>query len=237
MTALDIVMPVFNEGKNIRSVVESLERHVKTPFRLMICYDFEEDDTLPVVRSLRMAENHSLELVRNAGYGVHGAVITGLRRATAPCILVMPADDDYNAPSIDAMVRLMEKGCHIVTPCRFMPGAAFKGAPFLKAILTRSAAWILHNLAFLPTRDATNGFRLFSREVIATFEIESKTGFAVSIELLVKAHRCGFRIAEYPVQWYERKEGKSRFRTLKWIPQYLMWLRYAFATTYLMRRS
>jgi len=98
------------------------------------------------------------------------------------------------------------------------------------------AAWTLYYIARLPTRDATNGFRFFSRKVIEDFEIESKVGFAFSLELLVKAHRHGYRIVEYPVHWYERKAGKSRFSTLNWIPQYLIWLRYAFSTTYFKKR-
>jgi len=237
MILLDIVMPVYNEGKNIRAVVESLIHSVKTPFRLMICYDFDSDNTLPVVSSLDMGGTHCLELVKNKGHGVHGAVLTGLRHSEAPYILVMPADDDYNAPCVDAMVKLMGEGNQIVAPCRFMPGGVFEGCPLLKAIITRMAAWMLYYIARLPTRDATNGFRIFSRKVIEDFEIESEVGFAFSLELLVKAHRHGYRITEYPVHWYERKAGKSRFSTLNWIPQYLVWLHYALSTTYFKKGS
>ena len=49
-------------------------------------------------------------------------------------------------------------------------------------------------------------------------------GFAYSIELLVKAHRLGWPIAEVPFLWHERKAGQSRFRTLRWLPAYLRWL-------------
>ena len=65
--------------------------------------------------------------------------------------------------------------------------------------------------------------------------IESTSGFAYSIELLVKCHRLGWKVGEVPVSWYERKAGQSRFRVLRWLPQYLRWFFYAFATTYLRR--
>jgi dolichol-phosphate mannosyltransferase len=52
---------------------------------------------------------------------------------------------------------------------------------------------------------------------------------------LVKAHRLGWRIAEVPVRWFERRHGASRFRVLKWLPAYLRWYGYAFATTFLRR--
>jgi hypothetical protein len=38
-----------------------------------------------------------------------------------------------------------------------------------------------------------------------------------------------------PVTWIERQSGESRFRVLKWLPAYLRWYAYAFATTFLRR--
>jgi hypothetical protein len=114
-----------------------------------------------------------------------------------------------------------------------MPGGAMVGCPWLKAVLVRTANFTLHHLARIPTRDSSNGFRLFSRRVIDTIAIESTEGFCYSIELLVKAHRLGWRIGEVPTRWFERRAGTSRFRVMKWLPLYLRWYRYAFATTFL----
>jgi hypothetical protein len=65
--------------------------------------------------------------------------------------------------------------------------------------------------------------------------IESTHGFCYSIELLAKCHRLGWPIGEVPAQWYERAHGKSRFQLIKWLPYYLRWYAYAFATTWLRR--
>jgi dolichol-phosphate mannosyltransferase len=116
-----------------------------------------------------------------------------------------------------------------------VPGGAMVGCPLLKAVLVRTANFTLHRFARLPTTDASNGFRLFSRRVIERIAVESDQGFCYSIELLVKAHRLGWRIAEVPVQWFERRHGASRFRVLRWLPDYLRWYLYAFATTWLRR--
>jgi dolichol-phosphate mannosyltransferase len=53
----------------------------------------------------------------------------------------------------------------------------------------------------------------------------------------VKCHRLGWPIGEVPIEWYERTAGQSRFRVLKWLPKYLRWYFYAFATTWLGARS
>ena len=110
------------------------------------------------------------------------------------------------------------------------------GCPALKAALVRAGNFTLRHFARLPTTDASNGFRLFSRRVIERIPVESDQGFCYSIELLVKAHRLDWPVAEVPVRWIERRHGQSRFRVLKWLPAYLRWYGYAFATTFLRRR-
>jgi dolichol-phosphate mannosyltransferase len=238
MTAkLDIVIPVYNEGRNIVATLSALAKAVATPTRVLICYDHAEDDTLPEVRGHPQAHAPlAVEFVRNAGRGAHGAVMTGFAASSAPFILMYAADDDYNAAVVDRMVALAKEGCDVVCASRFMSGGGMVGAPLLKATLLRSANFTLHHVARLPTRDASNGFRLFSRRVIDRIAVESNQGFCYSIELLVKAHRLGWKIGEVPVQWFERRHGESRFRVLEWLPAYLRWYGYAFATT-LLRRS
>jgi dolichol-phosphate mannosyltransferase len=233
---LDIVIPVYNEGSNILATLGALARELRTSSRALICYDFEEDNTLPAIRENPAAyAGLGVTFVRNSGRGAHSAVMAGFAASTAPIVAVFPADDDFNAGIMDRMVALVREGCDIVCASRFLPGGTMEGCPWLKAALVRTAAFTLHNFAALPSRDPTSGFRMFSRRVIEKIEIESNEGFCYSIELLVKAHRLGWRVGEVPARWFERKHGASRFRVLKWLPAYLRWYRYAFATTYLRR--
>jgi dolichol-phosphate mannosyltransferase len=234
---LDIVIPVYNEGRQINATLGALARGMTAPARVLICYDMDNDDTLPAVRN--DPASHAglpVEFVRNRKRGAHAAVLTGFAASTAPFVMVYPADDDFNGAIVDRMVALAEDGCDIVCASRFMPGGTMQGCPWLKAVLVRAAGFTLHRIARLPTHDATSGFRLFSRRVIDRIDVESEAGFCYSIELLVKAHRLRWRIGEVPAGWYERKVGQSRFRVLKWLPAYLRWYFYAFATTYLRRR-
>jgi len=233
---LDIIIPVYNEGANIVPTLRALARDVKTASRILICYDREDDNTLPEIRNNRESFNSlAIEFVRNRGQGAHGAVLTGFSASTAPFALVFPADDDFNAGIIDAMVAEATKGCDIVCASRFMAGGSMVGCPWLKAVLVRTASFTLYHVARLPTHDASSGFRLFSRRALDEIEIESERGFCYSIELLVKCHRLHWRIGEVPAQWFERTQGASRFQVIKWLPDYLRWYIYAFATTFFRR--
>ena len=136
---------------------------------------------------------------------------------------------------MDQMVQKSKEGCDIVAASRFMRGGGMEGCPWLKFAIARLSAFTLYHFARIPTRDASNGFRLFSRRVLESLEIESRQGFAFSIELLLKCHRLGWKVGEVPALWFERKKGQSRFRLMRWLPGYLRWYGYAFATTYLLR--
>ncbi|HEX6216655.1 MAG TPA: glycosyltransferase [Vicinamibacterales bacterium] len=233
---LDIVIPVYNEGRNIVPTLTALTQHVRTPARVLICYDHDDDDTLPAIRANPTAHaGLPVEFVRNRGRGAHSAVMTGFDAGRAPFVLMYPADDDTNAAMLDQMVELARGGCDIVCASRFLPGGAMVGCPPLKAALVRAGNFTLHHFARLPSTDASNGFRLFSRRALDEIAVESEEGFCYSIELLVKAHRLGWRVGEVPVRWFERRHGESRFRVLKWLPAYLRWYGYAFATTWLRR--
>lgn len=236
MYKLDIVIPVYNEGANIGRVLDTLHAEVKTPFRVLICYDFDEDNTLPALREY--SDKIEIKLVKNAGRGVHSAIMTGFAASDGAAALLFPADDTTNAPQLDKMYRKFEEeGCDIVAASRFIPGGCMIGCPWLKDVLVRTSAFTLYHVARIPTHDSSNGFRLFSRRVLDQIKVESTEGFTYSIEYLVKAHRLGWKIGEVPTRWYERKQGqgKSRFKVLKWLPAYLRWYFYAFLTTYLRR--
>lgn len=109
------------------------------------------------------------------------------------------------------------------------------GCPWPKSMLVRMAARFLRRVAAVPCHDPTNGFRFFSRRVVEQIPVETQSGFAYSLELLVKCHRLGWAIEEYPAEWLERQVGQSRFRVFRWAPSYLRWVAYALATRFLRR--
>ena len=72
---LDIVIPCYNEAENIIATLQAFSDNVRTPIRVLICYDFDEDTTLPAVRSYEAP--FPIEFARNHDKGVHSAVCSG----------------------------------------------------------------------------------------------------------------------------------------------------------------
>jgi glycosyltransferase involved in cell wall biosynthesis len=233
-TVIDVVIPVYNEGANILATFAALAREVRTSIKVLVCYDRDDDDTLTAIRD-RGSCGLEVVFVKNRGLGAHGAVMTGFAASRSAHVLVYPADDDYNAGILDEMFQRAARGSDIVCASRFMRGGSMVGCPWLKSLLVRIAAFTLYHVGRIPTHDPTNGFRLFSRRLLQAVTVESTEGFTYSLELLGKCHRLGWPVDEVPARWIERTQGASRFKVLRWIPSYLRWYRYIFATTFLSR--
>ncbi len=219
---LHVVVPVYNEAENFTAFYRSLRDNVRTPHRLVVVYDFEEDTTVPVVRRLA-ATDPRIVLVKNPKRGVLGALTTGLRYPKQGAIVVSMADLSDDHRQIDAMVELYRQGCGLVSASRYSKGGAQRGGPFVKRTLSRVAGFTLRWLGGVPTYDPTNNFKLYSKELIDAVEIESRGGFEVALELTVKARERGFRIGEIGTVWTDRVAGKSNFKLMKWLPSYFRW--------------
>jgi len=232
---VDFVMPVYNEGANIGRALREIHAHVPLSKRVLVVYDFDEDDTLPALRALAPEYPGVVEVRNTLGRGVLNAVRAGIAATTAEVVVITMADlsDDVSiVPRMVAMIR--EGGLDIVCASRYMKGGRQIGGPRLKGWMSRAAGLSLRWLAGFPTHDATNAFRAYRRSVLAAIEIESRGGFAYSLEITAKAHARGCKIAELPSTWTDRSAGESRFRLRAWLPHYLKW--YFYAMTHRPRR-
>jgi cellulose synthase/poly-beta-1,6-N-acetylglucosamine synthase-like glycosyltransferase len=229
---LDIVIPIYNEGFKVINLLQNFQNIIKTKIRVLLCYDLEDDNIFKYKNDLKKF-NFDIVFVKNPLSGPCPAIKQGLYFGSSDCVIVYPADDLLNVNIIDKMYLAFKNKNDIVVASRFMRGGSMKGCPLIKSILVRVASSTLFFLSSIPVRDASNGFRLFSRRLLNSVNIESKVGFAYSLELLVKCNRLNYKICEIPAQWEERSEGSSRFKIILWLPEYLKWYFYGLSTTWL----
>jgi dolichol-phosphate mannosyltransferase len=221
---LSVVIPVYNEGENVVPTLRGvIEKAGVRPLEVLVVYDFDEDTTVPVVKRLQ-PELPELRLQKNTlGRGVLNALKSGLRAARAPYVLVTMGDGSDDPGDIDPMYELARGGADVVAGSRYMRGGRQLGGPLLKRIMSRVAGLSLHWLGGVPVHDATSNYRLYSKRLLNQVTIESTGGFELGIELTVKAHLLGMRVAEVPTTWRDRTAGQSRFRLWQWLPRYLRW--------------
>ncbi len=235
-TPLEIIIPVYNEGENVLKLMNLFKDNVKTKFKILFCYDNDDDNIFNYTNNFKDF-SFQVELVKNPEKGPCSAIKHGFKTGNSDCVIVYPADDFLNFNILDKMYLEFKSGNEIVAASRFMKGGSMKGCPLIKSIIVRTASFTLYHLSSIPIKDASNGFRLFSRKLLNEVNIESKVGFAYSLELLAKCNRLKYNISEIPAKWEERSEGESRFKIFKWLPQYLKWYIYGLTTTWLRRKK
>jgi dolichol-phosphate mannosyltransferase len=232
---LNIVIPVYNEGANIGATLNRIAeclRETNVNTHITIVYDFDDDNTLPAIESLRTGYPMAIHLQKNKGKGVCEAIKQGLLTSQTTFVLVSMADmsDDYE--KLPLMLVKAMAGWDIICGSRYMRGGSQHGGPFLKKTLSRLAGLSLHWLVGLPTHDVTNSYKLYRRSILDSIQLESSGGFEIGVEIVVKAFTNGMKITEVPCSWRERSQAESRFRLAKWIPFYLKWYLYALKTKF-----
>lgn len=229
MNRLSIIIPVYNEGPNFQGLWKELSTSIRADFIAYVVYDFDEDNTVPVVNEIIATGESRLRTVKNQrGRGVVAAIMTGFDAAPDGPVLVVMADLSDDLAQVDSMLALYSHGFHVVVGSRYMKGGRLIGGPLLKQFLSRLAGTSLCLLRGLPTHDATNAFKIYDRAMVKSFKVESRAGFELNLELTVKAFLAGYRIVEVPSTWRDRTSGQSRFRLWKWLPHYLRWYFCAF---------
>ena len=108
---------------------------------------------------------------------------------------------------------------------------ALKKVPLKKRI----ASWLCNNfikVAFLEfkLKDFSSLFKGFNKKRIKALNFESNE-FDLGLELVLKAMRKKYKIAEVPVDWFEREQGESKLKLSKFAKHYLnrakkIWLNY-----------
>lgn len=225
---LHIVTPVYNEGDNFPALYKEVKKYIKTPHELIVVYDFDEDNTVPVAQSYQKNDKTVILHKNKRGRGALNALLSGFDYVKSGPLLVMMADLSDDLRIVDQMYQAYLEGATVVCASRYVKGGKQIGGPFIKRSLSRFAGTSLYWIRRIPTHDITNNFRLYDKTFLSNLTIESTGGFEVAMEITIKAFRQGKKIVEIPSTWRDRTAGEAKFKLWKWLPSYLRWYRYAF---------
>jgi glycosyltransferase involved in cell wall biosynthesis len=107
---LAVILPVYNEGDGVESVLRALSAGVQTPHELVVVYDFDGDTTVPVIARLTGDIPNLRGLRNDLGRGVLNAMKAGIAGTTAPYVLVSMADGSDEPHVVDPIVALARSG-------------------------------------------------------------------------------------------------------------------------------
>ena len=204
MASISVVLPAYNEEANVprtvANVVEALAG-LCDDYEIIVVDDGSRDRTAEV--TLAMAEKYpQLRLVQhevNKGYGA--AVYTGFTSARKELVFMTDSDAQFDVREIRRLLPLLDKA-DLAIGYR-----APRRDPWHRLLYARGWNLLITLFFGYVARDVDCAFKLFRREILDDFKVESM-GATFSTEFLVRAKRTGHRISEVGVTHLPRRAGK-----------------------------
>lgn len=225
---VSIVMPVYNEDEGVLAILDRLLDAVAIPCEVLVVYDAPDDRTVPHLERYRTRDGRVAPTLNTYGPGPARAIRFGIDKARADVVVVTMADGSDEPSQVEQLTELVEQGAVVAAASRYMKGGRQLGGPWLKTRLSRCAGVSLYWLARVGTHDATSSYKAYSRGFVREVGIESDAGFELALELVAKARRRRYPVAEIPTTWLDRVSGSSNFKMWRWLPRYLRWYLHAF---------
>ena len=202
MADLLLILPAYNEEKNIASVIEGLR--LKAPKAdILVIDDGSKDRTSDVCKELGVTVvRHKVNL------GLAEGVRTGMKYALSngyDYAMQFDSDGQHDENSVMAMLELARKECaDIVIGSRYLEKSS---SPFMKSVGRRLISFCIKVSSGSSIKDPTSGMRLYNRKTMEKFT--SSYHYSPEPDMLSFLIKTGSKVLEYPVHMQERKSGRS----------------------------
>ncbi len=202
--SVDIILPVYNEEKDLPNSVEKLTKflaaNLSNPWQITIADNASTDSTGPVSQDLcRQYPNVNYLHLPRKGRG--WALRTAWLQSSADIVSYMDVDLSTDIVHFPAMVAALESGYHLAVGSRHSRGSRVNRG-FKRDFISRSYNLMVKVMFFTSFPDAQCGFKALRREAAQAIvpHIENNNWF-FDTELLIIAAKNGYRIKSVPVKW------------------------------------
>jgi dolichol-phosphate mannosyltransferase len=217
--SLSVIVPTYNESKNIIGILDSLRKHllpIGIDTEIIVVDDNSPDGTGNIVeeyaKNSKKENAQSVQIIhRKTERGLSSAILEGIKYAKGESVVVMDSDFSHPPQTIPKMIEELQKSeCDIVVASRYVNGGSVKGWPFKRKIISRGATKIARHGLGIKIKDPMSGFFAFKRNIINNIKFDA-IGYKILLEILVKAR--GVKVKEIPYEFINRKEGSSKLDT------------------------
>jgi len=209
-----ICLPTYNERENLGPITEAILAATPPDVDVLVIDDGSPDGTGLLADELAAREPRVHVLHRAKKEGLGKAYLAGFDWALARdygLVLEMDADFSHDPGYLPAMLAKAQEA-DLVLGSRYVPGGGTVNWGFGRKILSRGGSLYARTILGVRVRDLTGGFKCFRREVLEAIELGTVecSGYAFQIELTYRAILRGFRVAEIPIVFADRRVGQSK---------------------------
>ena len=205
LSGLSVFLPAHNEEGNIERVVGGFSAElpaVADSYEIIVVDDGSRDRTREIAERMAAADAHVRVVQHPVNLGYGGAVISGIKAATKPYVLLCDGDGQFDPADIRRFAERIRDYDVVV-------GRRARRADRLMRRINGKVWTVFMRMLFgLNVTDIDCGFKLFRRETVDGIELHSR-GAMITTELLANLAGRGARICEVEVTHLPRVAGES----------------------------
>lgn len=210
-----VIIPTYNEIENAGNIIRTV-LGMEGEYGILIIDDGSPDGTAGAVKELMKEFPERLFLIERSGkLGLGTAYITGFKWALErdyDYIFEMDADFSHDPADLPRLYAACKEGADLSVGSRYKDGVSVVNWPITRILISYFASVYVRKTLGVRIYDSTAGFVCYSRKVLETIDLDAirMKGYGFQIEMKYTATRLGFKLAEVPVIFVNRKEGTSK---------------------------
>ena len=204
---VSIIVPVYNEDKNIGLLYEAVEKSAKTmgvPWELILVDDGSQDKSLEKIKGI--VKEHPKQVsavVLRRNFGQTAAIAAGIDHSEGEIIILLDADLKNDPADIPIMVKKLAEGYDLVSGWRFHRQDKF----LTRTLPSRIANSLISAVTGVKLHDYGCTLKAYRREVLTGFRLYGEMHRFIP----VYANSFGAKIVEVKVHHHARKFGKEKY--------------------------
>ncbi len=211
-----VIIPTYNEIENVEKIIRAVFA-LEGGYHILIIDDGSPDGTAKAVQKISKEFPDRLFLIERAGkQGLGTAYITGFKWALGKgydYIFEMDADFSHDPNDLPRLLAACGKGkADFAIGSRYADGVSVVNWPIGRIIMSYYASVYTRTVLGTKIKDSTAGFLCYSRKVLEGIDLDAvkMKGYGFQIEMKYTAVKKGFKVAEVPVIFVNRKAGTSK---------------------------
>jgi dolichol-phosphate mannosyltransferase len=235
---LIIIIPAYNEDKNIASLLENISALGSSldEYRIIVIDDGSRDNTVEIAHSFEKKIPITI-ISHQTNLGVGAVFRTGFEAAlkiadSSDVLVTMEADNTSDLAILPEMLKKLRAHSDVVLASCYARGGKIEGTNLWRKVLSWGANLLLV-LAFpIPGVKTYSSFYRaynagFLRKALNSYEgkLIEQPGFVCMVEVLVKLNRINARIAEVPmILRINMRKDASKMRVWHTVHEYISFI-------------
>ena len=210
---LSIIVPAYNEEQRLPATLDRMREYLDghdEPYEVLVVDDGSTNSTLALARSVAETWPQLQVLALPANEGKGAAVRLGMLSAHGEHRVFSDADLSTPIEEIERLRARLQGRCAVAIASRALPESTIAvHQPGRREVMGRTYNRLLRVAALRGLHDTQCGFKAFTAEAaIACFEPLRTLRFGFDAEVLLRARRKGWTVAEVPVRWEHKEDSR-----------------------------